>query len=86
MERVLTVLVKDLMTPNPSVVKQDTAIEGVIDVMDKKGIEMVPVVEDDGRLIGVISRSDILKEKIMKGLSQLVEKRQLLRHWEKRRY
>src|SRR5215204_6323592 len=51
-----SILVRDLMTPNPSVVKQDTAIE--------KGIEMVPVVEDDGRLIGVISRSDILKEKI----------------------
>ncbi|HZA64798.1 MAG TPA: CBS domain-containing protein [Nitrososphaeraceae archaeon] len=59
-----SILVRDLMTPNPSVVKQDTAIEQVIDVMDKKGIEMVPVVEDDGRLIGVISRSDILKEKI----------------------
>jgi CBS domain-containing protein len=59
-----SILVRDLMTPNPSVVKQDTAIEEVIDVMDKKGIEMVPVVEDDGRLIGVISRSDILKEKI----------------------
>jgi CBS domain-containing protein len=60
-----TILVRDLMTSNPSVVKQDTAIEEVIDIMDKKGIEMVPVVEDDdGRLIGVISRSDILKEKI----------------------
>jgi CBS domain-containing protein len=60
-----TILVRDLMTSNPSVVKQDTAIEEVIGIMDKKGIEMVPVVEDDdGRLIGVISRSDILKEKI----------------------
>ena len=59
-----TILVRDLLTPNPAVVKQDTAIEEVIDIMDKKGIEMVPVIEDDGRLIGVISRSDILKEKI----------------------
>jgi CBS domain-containing protein len=59
-----TILIRDLITPNPSVVKQDTAIEEVIDIMDKKGIEMIPVVEDDGRLIGVISRSDILKEKI----------------------
>jgi CBS domain-containing protein len=74
-----TILVRDLMTSNPSVVKQDTAIEEVIDIMDKKGIEMVPVVEDDGRLIGMISRSDILKEKINES-TLLVEKKQLLRH------
>ena len=61
-----TLLVRDLMTRNPSVVNQNTRIEEVIDIMDKKGIEMVPVVEDgdDGRIIGVISRSDILKEKL----------------------
>ena len=60
-----TLLVRDLMTQNPSVVNQNTKIEEVIDIMDKKGIEMVPVVEDDdGRIIGVISRSDILKEKL----------------------
>ncbi|MDQ3837742.1 MAG: CBS domain-containing protein [Thermoproteota archaeon] len=59
-----SILVRDLMTPNPSVVTQDTAVEKVIDIMDKKGIEMIPVVEEDGRLIGVISRSDILREKL----------------------
>ena len=57
---------RDLMTKSPSVVKQDTKIENIIDIMDKKGIEMVPVVEEetDGRLLGVVSRSDILAEKI----------------------
>lgn len=57
---------RDLMTKSPSVVKQDTKIENIIDIMDKNGIEMVPVVEEetDGRLLGVVSRSDILAEKI----------------------
>ena len=57
---------RDLMTKPPSVVKQDTKIENIIDIMDKKGIEMVPVVDEetDGRLLGVVSRSDILAEKI----------------------
>ena len=52
---------RDLMTKSPSVVKQDTKIENIIDIMDKNGIEMVPVVEEetDGRLLGVVSRSDI---------------------------
>jgi predicted transcriptional regulator len=30
--------------------------------MDKNSIFMIPVVEDDGRIIGICSRSDILKE------------------------
>ncbi|MFL6524026.1 MAG: CBS domain-containing protein [Nitrososphaera sp.] len=30
--------------------------------MDKNGIIMLPVVEKDGRLIGICSRSDVLKE------------------------
>jgi CBS domain-containing protein len=60
-------LARDLMTKNPSVVIQDTKIEDIIDIMDKKGIEMVPVVEKEGsstRLIGIVSRSDILTEKM----------------------
>jgi CBS domain-containing protein len=55
---------KDVMTPNPVIVRQDTRIEEIIDLMDKGGIIMIPVVELDGRLIGVVSRSDILTEKL----------------------
>jgi len=34
----------------------------MIDIMDKNGISMIPVVEDDGRIIGICPRSNILKE------------------------
>ena len=37
---------KDIMTPNPSVIKKDTPMNDIIDVMIKKDIVMVPVVED----------------------------------------
>ena len=55
----------DLMNRAPIVVNQDTDMWEIIDIMDKEGIEMVPVVdkENDDRLIGVISRKDILEEK-----------------------
>lgn len=55
----------DIMTKNPKVVEQETDVIEMIDFMDKKGIEMIPVVEggEDGRLIGVVSRKDILEEK-----------------------
>jgi predicted transcriptional regulator len=55
---------KDVMNQNPVVVRQDTRIEEIIDLMDKGGIIMIPVVESDGRIIGVVSRSDILTEKL----------------------
>lgn len=52
----------DIMKNNPLVTKQNDGIEETIDIMDKNGISMIPVVEDDGRIIGICSRSDILKE------------------------
>jgi CBS domain-containing protein len=64
-----TMVAKDIMTPDPSVVKKGAPIEDVIDIMVKKQIELVPVVEDDGskKLIGVVARLDILREKLNEG-------------------
>jgi CBS domain-containing protein len=55
----------DLMTRNPTIIKQETDIMDIIDILDKKGIEMVPVVDEekDSRIIGVVSRKDIIEEK-----------------------
>jgi CBS domain-containing protein len=55
-----TLLVRDLMTQNPLLVKQNTRIEEVIDIMDKKGIEMVPVVEDDDDKSSIIISANYL--------------------------
>jgi CBS domain-containing protein len=55
----------DIMTRNPIIINQKTDMMDMIDIMDKKGIEMIPVVdeESDNRLIGVVSRKDIIEEK-----------------------
>jgi len=55
----------DIMTRNPIVINQKTDMMEMIDIMDKKGIEMIPVVdeESDNRIIGVVSRKDIIEEK-----------------------
>jgi L-aspartate semialdehyde sulfurtransferase len=55
---------RDLMTRSPAVIYQDTTTAEMIDIMYRKRIDMLPVVEDDGRLIGVVSRQDILREKL----------------------
>ena len=55
----------DIMTRDPIVIDQETDMIEMIDIMDKNGIEMIPVVEkeNDNRLIGVVSRKDIIEEK-----------------------
>jgi CBS domain-containing protein len=63
-----TMLARDLMTSNPSVVKKDTPIEEIIRIMVEKEIVLVPVVEDNNnKLIGVVARLDILREKLNEG-------------------
>ena len=56
------IMAKELMSSEPLSVREDTNVNEIIDLMDKNGIMMLPVVENDGRLIGVCSRSDVLKE------------------------
>ena len=54
----------DLMTRSPAVIYQDTTTTELIDIMYRKRIDMLPVVEEDHRLIGIVSRQDILREKL----------------------
>jgi predicted transcriptional regulator len=54
----------DIMTRNPIVVKQDTEPDEIIDIMIQRVIVLVPVVDDDKKLIGVVARLDILREKL----------------------
>lgn len=60
-----TLRARDLMTNDPKIVNQQTDMMEIIGLMDKEGIEMVPVVDEDNdnRLIGVVSRKDIIEEK-----------------------
>jgi CBS domain-containing protein len=74
-----TMLARDIMTPNPSVVKKDTPIEEIIRILVEKEIVLVPVVEDNNnnKLIGVVARLDILREKLNEGFIT-IEKREAI--------
>lgn len=54
----------DLMTKDPVVVNRDTSIDDIIDIILQKVIVLVPVVDTDNKLIGVVARLDILREKL----------------------
>jgi predicted transcriptional regulator len=58
------------------VVKKDTSIEEIIDIMVEKEIVLVPVVQEDGKLIGsVVDRLDILRQKLNEGFVTIGERR-----------
>lgn len=53
-------LVKDVMTPNPITVGPDVSFQDALKLMRDKGIRRLPVVDDMGRLIGIITEKDLL--------------------------
>ena len=51
----------DLMTAPPVVVLVGTSIAAAARLMDREGVKWLPVVDDMGRLVGIVSRGDLLK-------------------------
>lgn len=51
--------VGELMTPEPVTVSEDTSLEAIVELMEKRRIKRVPVVRD-GKLVGIVSRANLL--------------------------
>jgi CBS domain-containing protein len=56
-----TTPLSQVMTRNPITVGRDTPIQHVMDVFTEKRFRHMPVVDDDGRLLGLISIGDVLR-------------------------
>ncbi|HIQ24053.1 MAG TPA: CBS domain-containing protein [Pyrodictium delaneyi] len=54
-------LVGDIMTRNPVTIYEDATLAAAAEYMREKGIGHLPVVNEHGRLVGIISRSDIVR-------------------------
>ncbi len=50
----------DLMTPNPVSISRAASVREAAAFLTARGISAAPVIDDAGRPIGVVSRSDIL--------------------------
>ena len=70
-----SILAIDIMTRNPVVVKQDTEINEIIDIILQKAIMLVPVINDERRLVGVVGRVDILRQNLNEKFVTIGEKR-----------
>ena len=54
--------VKDLMTSEPFVVKSNEDIKNILKLMFKKNFQRLPVVNENGNLIGFIIQNQILRK------------------------
>lgn len=53
--------IKDKMTTNLTVVKKDYAVSSALDIMNSTSLHRLPVVDDENRLIGLLTRTEIQK-------------------------
>jgi len=53
--------VGDLMTTRVYTVKEDTSVEEIATIMVEKKVNRVPVVDGAGKLVGIVSRQDLIK-------------------------
>jgi len=53
--------VEDTMATSVITVSPDTTVKKIATILDKKGIKRVPVVDEGNKLVGIVSRGDILQ-------------------------
>jgi CBS domain-containing protein len=53
-------LVQDFMTPNPVTVKPTDSVATVVKILDEQRFRGLPVVDDQGMFVGLISEEDLI--------------------------
>jgi CBS domain-containing protein len=53
-------LVRDIMDPDPATVAPETPVEAVVRLMREHELPGVPVVDDDGRCVGIVTEADLV--------------------------
>ena len=60
-ERATAATVRDVMTSRPLTVGPDATVEDVAELIIERDVGRVLVTEEDGRLLGIVSKSDIVR-------------------------
>ncbi|GAA3560074.1 CBS domain-containing protein [Nonomuraea rosea] len=59
--------VRDVMTTDVAAVDQQVSFHAVAELLIEKGVSAVPVLDDDGHVVGVVSETDLLAKEEFKG-------------------
>jgi CBS domain-containing protein len=65
--------VEDVMSRKPAVCRPQDDHDEALDLMSKEQIRRVPVVDDDGRLVGIIAQADVARHAKSKEAGEVVE-------------
>lgn len=66
--------IRDVMRKEVHVAKEDMSLRDVARVMFRTGHSKLPVVDDEGRLVGLISNIDVIRSQIERATPEKVEK------------
>jgi CBS domain-containing protein len=64
---------EDLMTPNPISINASASVQEAVAMLTDRGFSAAPVIDDAGRPVGVLSRTDLLVHDREKGSSVPLE-------------
>lgn len=72
------ITVEDFMASNLVTIREDSGISEAVQLMQKKGIRRLPVVDDKGGLVGIVTLDDLLVLLVdeLNSLSRLVDREQ----------
>ena len=59
-EKASKMKVKDVMSKNPKTILPDTLIDDAAQIMHTTGFNRLPVEDNDGKLVGIVARADII--------------------------
>jgi CBS-domain-containing membrane protein len=65
-QKIAAITVADAMTKQPITVKADTSIETLATMMADKKLYTLPVLDNDGKIVGIVGKEDLLKTIIRK--------------------
>ncbi len=57
---ITTAFVKDFMTPSPVAIQPTAAVEDAVKLMEEHRISGLPVTDDQGKILGILSEGDLL--------------------------
>ena len=60
-QKIAATIVADAMTPDPVAVHPETTIEEIATLMVDRNFHTIPVLDEEGRLVGIVGKEDILR-------------------------